>query len=356
MTDDELRAEIDKEIRASIGYYSTELSAQRKQALEYYYGEPFGNEVEGRSRYVSRDVLETIEWMMPSLMRIFTGGDTIVRFEPQGVEDEEAARQATDYINYVFQRQNDGFLTLYTWFKDALLSKNGFVKVYWDKYTEYKTETYDNLSEDEMAMILQDENVEPIEHSEDVSVDPSTGVSTTVHSLKVRIKSDTGKCCIKPVPPEEILVNRFPVMPLHENRFICQRRRVSVSELQEMGFDPEGISSYDSPDLTDERIARYSFDETDTSTTNDDIERYVWLAEAYIRKDVDGDGVAELRKVILGGDKILENEEVCSVRHPDSYHSPPQALWDVLRGCIHGPPGVEFSNHQVDVGQLLLWE
>ena len=133
LTDDEILGILDDEIRQAVGYESSELSSQRQTALEYYYGEKFGNEVEGRSTYVSRDVADTIEWIMPSLMRIFTGGDTIVKFEPQGPEDEEKAKQATDYISYVFQRQNDGFLTLYTWFKDALLSKNGFVKVYREK-------------------------------------------------------------------------------------------------------------------------------------------------------------------------------------------------------------------------------
>jgi hypothetical protein len=312
LSDAEIRALLDEEIRGAVGYASSELSEQRKTALEYYYGEPFGNESEGRSAYVSRDVADTIEWIMPSLMRIFTGGDTIVRFEPQGPEDEQSASQATDYINYIFQRQNDGFLTLYTWFKDALLSKNGFVKVYWENYAEYKTETYERLTDDELAMILQGD-VEPLEHSEDVDVDIN-GVTSRIHSLKVRKKTETGKCCVIPIPPEEVLVNRYPVSPLKRNRFICHRRRVTVSELKEMGYeDVDDLPSYDDEDFNEERIARYSFDETDqgdnpTSPGN----RHVWLAEAYVRLDVDGDGIAELRKITMAGDRLLDNEEVDS--------------------------------------------
>jgi hypothetical protein len=315
LTDQEIRALLDEEIRGAAGYSSSELSSQRRTALEYYYGEPFGNESEGRSSYVSRDVADTIEWIMPSLMRIFTGGDTIVRFEPQGPEDEQKAQQATDYINYVFQRQNDGFLTLYTWFKDALLSKNGFVKVYWEKYTEYKTESYENLSDDEFAMLLQDDEVEPLEHSEDAIVDPLSGMVSKVHSLKVRKKTETGKCCIDPIPPEEVLVNRYPVAPLNRNRFVCHRRRVSVSEIVEMGLmskeEAESLPSYDDEDFNEERTSRYSFDETDSgdNPTNKG-SRFVWLAEAYIKLDVDGDGVAELRKITMAGDRILENEEI----------------------------------------------
>jgi hypothetical protein len=315
LTETELRALLDDEIRGAVGYSSSELSHQRQTALEYYYGKPFGNEVEGRSSYVSRDVADTIEWIMPSLMRIFTGGDTIVRFEPQGPEDEKNAQQATDYVNYIFQRQNDGFLTLYTWFKDALLSKNGFVKVYWEKYTEHKTETYEHLTDDEFAMILQDDGVEPVEHTEDATVDPMTGVEIKSHSLKVRKKTEKGKCCVEPVPPEEVLVNRYPVAPLSKNRFICHRRRVTISELKEMGFeDVDDVSSYEEDNFNEERIARYSYDETDQSDRSDSTpgNRYVWLAEAYWRIDRDGDGIAELRHTIMAGDRILEDEEADS--------------------------------------------
>jgi hypothetical protein len=314
MTETELRAALDNEIRQAVGYDSSELANQRRTALEYYYGEPFGNETEGRSAYVSRDVADTIEWIMPSLMRIFTGGDTIVRFEPQGPEDEQKAQQATDYVNHVFQRQNDGFLTLYTWFKDALLSKNGFVKVYWENYTEYKTETYENLTDDEFAMLLQDPDVEPVEHTEDVTVDPM-GVTVRVHALKVKKKTQSGKCCVIPVPPEEVLVNRYPVSPLKRNRFICHRRRVSISEVVEMGLmskeEAESLTSYEDQDYNEERIARYSFDETDEQDAHAS-SRYVWLAEAYWRVDADGDGIAELRKITMAGDRVIENEEVDS--------------------------------------------
>ena len=308
LTDQDLTGLLDQEIRGAVGYASSELSEQRKTALEYYYGEPFGNESEGRSSYVSRDVADTIEWIMPSLMRIFTGGDAIVRFEPQGPEDEQKAQQATDYINYVFQRQNDGFLTLYTWFKDALLSKNGFVKVYWEEYTEQKTETYDALTEDEFAMILQEVPQEDVlEHTE------YPGPVGMMHAVKFKRKTKTGKVCVLPVPPEEVLVNKNPVAPLKRNRFICHRRRVTISELKEMGFEDVDDIATSEDDFNEERTARFSFDETDTmDSAAEKANRAVWLSEAYWRVDKDGDGIAELRKTIMAGNRILEDTELDS--------------------------------------------
>src|SRR5690242_12919463 len=142
---DELASYIDAEVHQSLGFHSGTLSEQRRLALAYYYGEPFGNEQEGRSSVVSKDVADTIEWIMPTLMKIFTATDEICRFEPQGPEDEQAAQQATDYVNYLFGRQNNGFVALYSFFKDALLQKNGFLKVYWENYEESKLETYEYL-------------------------------------------------------------------------------------------------------------------------------------------------------------------------------------------------------------------
>jgi hypothetical protein len=312
LTETELLSILQSEITGAVGYHSSELADQRKTALEYYYGEPFGNEAEGRSTYVSRDVADTIEWIMPSLMRIFTGGDTIVRFEPQGPEDEQKAQQVTDYINHVFVNQSDGFLVLYTWFKDALLSKNGFVKVYWEKYTDYKTETYEKLTDDEFAMVLQDD-VEPLEHTEDVAMD-EMGMPQRVHSLKIRKKTDSGKCCIVPVPPEEVLVNKNPTAPFQKNRFRAHRRRVSIGDLIEMELieSADDIPADNDDNFNEETIARFAFDETDNSLDTDPkdpLSREVWVSECYRKIDFDGDGIAEERTITICGNKVLKNEE-----------------------------------------------
>jgi hypothetical protein len=317
MTDSELITLLDDEIRSAVGYHSSELSDQRTKSLDYYHRQPFGNESEGRSAFVTGDVSDSIEWMMPSIMRVFTGGDTIVRFEPQGPEDEQKAKQATDYINHIFIHQSNGFLVLYTWFKDALQVKNGFVKVYWEEYTDYKTETYDKLTDDEFAMILQDD-VEPLEHTEDVVMD-ETGMPTRVHSLKIRKKTDSGKCCIIPIPPEEILVNKNPTNPFDKNRFRAHRRRVTIGELIEMGLieSADEIPADNDENFNEERMARFSVDETDTSVDSDSkdpLSREVWVSECYRKLDFDGDGIAEERTITMAGNKILKNEEGYTAR------------------------------------------
>ena len=160
----ELISRIQGEITDSLGY-DGEISEQREKAQEYYYALPFGNEVEGRSQYVDSTVQDTIEWIKPSLMRVFASGDEMVKFTPHGPEDVAAAEQATDYVNYVFTKDNPGWEILYSWFHDALLQKNGIVKVWWDEYDEVKREEYHNLGELEFEYLISEDDVEVIEHT-----------------------------------------------------------------------------------------------------------------------------------------------------------------------------------------------
>ena len=123
LTDIEVGSIVSSEIKASLGYIGSDITEQRQKSLEYYFGEPFGNEQEGRSQVVSTDVSDVIESILPTLLRTFAASDGIVKCEPVTAEDEEVAKQASDYLNYVFNKDNDGFITLYTLFKDALIQK-----------------------------------------------------------------------------------------------------------------------------------------------------------------------------------------------------------------------------------------
>ncbi|MGJ5078255.1 portal protein [Bradyrhizobium sp. HKCCYLS3013] len=133
------------------------LAEERADAMDYYLGNMRKDmpAQEGRSRVVSTDVADTVEGLMPHLMDIFAGSDEVVRFEPVGPEDEAAAAQETDYVNHVFMQQNPGFMILYSFIKDALLSKVGVVKVWWEEREEESRETYYDLSEDQFALLAQ---------------------------------------------------------------------------------------------------------------------------------------------------------------------------------------------------------
>ena len=147
----------DEKANALAAVTSAKLAEDRADAMDYYLGDMSKDmpAQEGRSRAVSNDVSDTIEGLMPSLMDIFAGSDEVVRFEPIGPEDEEAARQETDYVNHVFMQRNPGFMVLYSFIKDSLLSKVGIVKVWWEESEQETRETYYDLSDDQFMLLVQ---------------------------------------------------------------------------------------------------------------------------------------------------------------------------------------------------------
>ena len=158
-----LKSIIESEIDDSIGYVETDTVAERQEALEYYLREPYGNEVEGKSQIVTGEVAEVVDGALPQLIRVFTSTDGVVEFQPVNDGDEPFAQQATEYCNWVFYRDNDGFLILHNWFKDALLQKTGIVKAYWDEKIDVTKESYEDLSDDQLIMLMQDEDLEVVE-------------------------------------------------------------------------------------------------------------------------------------------------------------------------------------------------
>jgi len=334
MDQNELKAIVEAEIHDSLGYLSGDLTDQRRKSLEYYYGEPYGNEVEGRSSAVSTDTQDTIEWIMPSLMKVFTSGDEVVKFHPQGPEDVAAAAQATDYVNYIFNRDNNGFSVLHDMFKDALIQKTGVVKHYWDDTTTVEREEYFGLGEDEYTALLMDEDVEIVEHTE--LVEEMDGEMAGMmppavsHDVVLKRTHPDGRVRIEPVPPEEFLINRR-ARSLEDADFVAHRVKRTVSELKQMGYkDLENVTGDAGQEWNEESVARYDYEDNrfGDSDSNDKSMRAIWLYECYLKVDCDGDEVAELRKVTVAGNKVLDNEEIdeipfsaiTPIRMPHKFH------------------------------------
>jgi len=338
LTEDHLLSIVEREISSSTSF-GGELDGQRRKAMEYYNGEPFGNEIDGRSSVVSTDVMDVVEWSMPILMKIFGSGDQVGRFEPQNPEDVEMAEQATDYCNYVFFRENDGFKILYDVMKDALLSKTGILKVIWKDNEEVERESYEGLSDEEFQLLVMDDAVEVVEHTAisgmvedegyEAGVDLETGLEQEVglepeqaqdmptqHNVTIMRRISSGKVDIESVAPEEFYISRN-ARTIEEAPFVCHRTSYTVSQLIEMGFDDAAdYTSDDSQRFDQEYVARNFTDDSLSSLPNDETDdstREIWIDEAYIRCDWNGDGIAEIRKVWKAGDKIISNEEVDNI-------------------------------------------
>ena len=329
-TEIELKSIISSEINNSIGFMGGALSGARKKSLEYYMGEPLGTEIDGRSQVVSTDVSDTIETILPNLLRVFTSSDQMVKCEPVKVEDVELADQVTNYINYIFNKDNNGFSILYTWFKDALLEKNGIVKVYWDDAEKVEQETYENLSDYEYDLLMLESDIEVI--SEESFPDEyaltrleqlkqeaalngqvvEDAATPMLHNCIIKRTKNTGKVKIENIPPEEFLIQKT-AKTIEEANFVAHRVMKTRSDLIEMGYDQDIIDDLPTTNsflMDDETLIRnQNIDANPFNDTPDDSTQEIEVYECYVRVDMDGDGVAELRKIICAGTGfvILEN-------------------------------------------------
>lgn len=319
MDDDRLLAIVDDEFSSAMGSPMGDISTERAKAWDYYLSKPLGNEVEGQSSVVTSDVADVVDGIMPSLLRIFTTSDNLVSFDAVGPEDEPQAAQESDYINHVFFKQNDAFETLYTWFFDALVQKNGIVKAWWDESEQVTTESYRGLMLEEVSELLDDPELEPIERAErEPGPGEVPGLDGLVHDVEFRRVRKSGKACVDNVPPDEYRISADARrLDPSRARMVGQEREVTRSELIAMGFDEDLV--YSLPTYIrdgrgsqggDEEIARYDREDERNDSAREDSMDLIQLRECYIRVDYDEDGRAELRQVMIAGGEVLLNEPV----------------------------------------------
>ena len=329
MADSDLEATVGGELNDAVSFVDSELSPVRARAIQYYRGEPFGNEEEGRSQVVSTDVRDTINGIMPSLMKVFFGSKKIVNFVPRNPEDVAAAEQATDYINYIFTNDNNGFLICHSIFKDALRGALGVAKYVWEEKVEVKTEYYTGLDESGLSVLMSEPDVvgSAISSMDDPSyqapmdqmtgqpmVDPMTGLpppAPQIYSIELKRETKNGRVRVEAVPPEEFLIDRR-ARSVEDATLVAHRRMMRVSDLVALGYDKEEVESqvgvYEL-DSNDEYIARNPYVQTyGPGGTQDD--KRVLYCEAYVRVDYDNDGISELRKICTVGPsyKMVMNE------------------------------------------------
>lgn len=288
-------------------------NSDRAKALRYYRGEPMGNEVVGRSQVVSHDVQETVDGLMPSLIKVFASGPP-VEFRARRQEHEQAAEHATEYVNHVWNVRNNGFLVYSTWFKDALLQRLGTVKVWWDATPSYVTHRLDMLTEEEFRHIQQLDDVEVVE-AESFELGDLPGVK--LYQATIKKQDQAGRVCVENIPPEAFLYD-FYATTLDRARVVGDQSEYTASELMDRGYDPALIEQIPEGSISQfdlDRMARYDDRPIIPTSTSDSDPATAkkWVYELYMPLDYDGDGYAEMRRIVCAGpaaNVVLENEEI----------------------------------------------
>lgn len=300
-----------------VDFVESEIAPSRIKAQRYYEGEVDIGEEEGRSTIVATKVRDIIRSIKPSLMRVFLQTDRAVEFIPSGPDHVQFAEQATKFVNYKFEELG-GYKVLADAIHDALLKKNGIVKAYYDTTVEGEIYDFNNLNDMEFTAIVNDDGIEVVEHVTrmEIEIDQmGMEMESPRHDLKVMRSAEMGDIKIESVPPEEFFVDAS-ARNLEDAYAVCHRTDMRVGDLVEMGFAFEDVVELGNMDDSGSFADLEDYTRTGYVDTHDDDEqdlsmRKVMVTELYIKMDVDGTGVPQLHRLLLGGDnyKVLDVEE-----------------------------------------------
>jgi hypothetical protein len=360
MTLEELQGVVVPLIQNAADYIDETESPVRAEATKYFRGEPFGDEEPGRSQVVTQDVRDSIQLMIPTLMRTFFGSEKALEFVPTGPEDVRLAEQLTEYVIHIL-KENDCFTQFQFAFQDALLKRCGIIKVDWKELEDVKTYSYTGLGDEELQVLLMDNNAEDVEVQSYPDPDfipgpppppqimPDGSVvqmdappPPMLHNATVTRRTIDGRVHINALPPEEFLIDRT-ARSLEDANIVAHRRYLTVSELAQMGYDPEEMEEY--AGQSDELAYNTESYERNPSgflyydQRTDDAMRKVLYIEAYVKVDTEGTGIAHLRRICTVGTayNIVMNEPVAEqpfclfTPYPEAHRWRGQSVFDLTR-------------------------
>lgn len=305
MDREEIRARLNSEFEAAVGYSDSQLSSDRQEATDYYLGRPWNTPAEGRSSIVSTDTADVIEFLMPQLMEVFMRSGEPVRFLPQHPEDREKAHAATCLVNSIFTAQNNGWTVLHDFIKDGLLYKCGVIKAYYDTEIDYSVEQYAGLTDMDIAALTADPDVEVINT---VSVSTEDPPLFELFDVELRRTVRNSKICVENVVPENFLFSAHATS-VEDATFLAERSYMTMGELLSQGYDREDIEP---------RIGLgEGYDEQETQVRHNEIDggashyqaadsELVRVVEAYLRLDMHDTGIPTLHRVLaIGADNFV---------------------------------------------------
>lgn len=314
LDDVEFQSRVHKAWEQAETYVDTFIGPQRISAAEYYNGSPFGDEEDGRSQIVLSEVRDTIQSILPSLMRVFTSGDKIVDYMPRTAEDIPAADQASDAINFIFQDMNPGFQVLYSAFKDALLKKLGIVTWWAESEDRVIEKQFSGLTQEDLVLFQQNNP-----NAQFIYIQPESEFApyAQTYSATVRLIDQQRKYRVRALPPECFIVDRRARDTDKFFDLIGYRDMVTVSELIQMGFDEDEVREHGAPGQDENWYWNYEEVERNPgfglpAYPADPSMMRVKYMQIYMRIDKDGDGIAELRRIhcIGSGCYVLRDEVV----------------------------------------------
>lgn len=320
LDDAQLAKYIDQLISDGISWADDTLSAERAEALRYYFGELPARLHKGSSSYVSQDVLDTIEGMRAELLETFTGSEIPVSFSSvPGVDvprDKVATavhrvtetKRAKRYVQHVLFRENPGFDLHDQWFFDALIGRTAAARVFVETVTEDTEVSFEGKTEDELGLMAMDEDIEGLE-AEPMEDGSYSGTFTKRPRRRIRIEA---------IRPED-LIKHPDAKDLYDGP-VAHRVKKRLSVWLEEGYDEddllEAMSKDEKEQFEEEQQARSeglesSWDEDDDG--EDEVDPEITLYEVFAHIPSESGRGVRLHRIVKGGKVIFEREPIAFV-------------------------------------------
>ncbi len=307
---------INQEIDSSDSWMNGDLGEEQAKNLDYYYGEPFGNEEDGFSSVITRDVLETVEGILPDLMKIFCSGDNVAEFDPVNPADEDRVKIQMGYINHVFMNRYNGYKLLYDWFKDALLMKNGIIKVGWNANETVQFKEFRGLTKEEFKLLKEGESEDEDLLGTEYEIDSYTEMDDDTYEVRLKVTSKKGQPDIVTIPSEDFRIKERSTC-LKSTSFAAHVMSKTRGELIEMGYDEDDITDavMDNDDFDESAVPQARYKNPDETALGKDVnassyDENVEFIEAWVRLYDQEDERVKLYHVFQVGKTCLEYEEV----------------------------------------------
>jgi hypothetical protein len=187
--------------------------------------------------------------------------------------------------------------------------------------TEVRGSSHTGLSDDALAAILDEEGVELLEHEgvEDVETVEAPGPDgqmmaiqqpVTRHNIKIKRVINKTEPRMEAIPMEEYLIHPDATNSHEDSPIVGREYLEPRSSLIAMGFDADRVNalsaaSYD-PSQDAERQSRRKTIVSHTQPEAKELDP-IQVFDLYVRLDVDGDGISELRHVVMCGGRGEEN-------------------------------------------------
>jgi hypothetical protein len=319
--------------------YDPALADERAVALDYYNGELFGDEQEGRSQVVTRDVAEVVDYMTISILRTMISGDRVVEFDGS---DPDLAEQATLAVSQSFFQGQRGYRFLHDWIKAGLLEKSSVAKTMVEPQPPIRNEAV--VSIDELTM-LHEHGVKVIEVTPLPQHDaPQPGMPHEPEQFHVVIAEPQPVLFRDYVVPNEQASFAQDADDLDDNCvYVGFHNWRTLSQLKEMGFETDGLG--DNTNIAPEQMV-LAIARDDLTNQN----RYIYNRhgpnrriihhEEYVRYDLNDDGIAELLLVHRVNNTILIRVDTGEMAIEEIDEQP---------GAVWSP----FPSHHRIVGQSL---